>query len=41
MIKLLRADMIRMFRSRILHLMMLLFAGLFFLESAIATVDNV
>ena len=41
MIKLLRADMIRMFRSRVLRLMMLLFAGLFFLESAIATVDNV
>ena len=41
MIKLLRADMIRMFRSRILHLMMLLFAGLFFLESAITSGDNV
>lgn len=41
MTKLIRADMIRMFRSRILHLMMLLFAGLIFLESAIATGDDV
>ncbi|MCR5479828.1 MAG: ABC transporter permease [Ruminococcus sp.] len=41
MIKLLRADMIRVFRSRILHLMMLLFAGLLFLESAVTSGDNV
>lgn len=41
MIKLLRADMIRMFRSRVLRLMMLLFAGLIVLESAIVTGDDV
>lgn len=41
MTKLIRADMIRMFRSRTLRLMMLLFAGLIFLESAIATGDDV
>ncbi|MBQ9869168.1 MAG: ABC transporter permease [Ruminococcus sp.] len=41
MIKLLRADMIRMFRSRTLHLMMLLFAGLIVLESALENTDYV
>lgn len=41
MTKLIRADMTRMFRSRILHLMMLLFAGLIVLESAIVTGDDV
>ena len=41
MTKLIRADMTRMFRSRILHMMMLLFAGLIVLESAIVTGDDV
>ncbi len=41
MTKLMRADMIRMFRSRVLRLMMLLFAGLIFLESAVVTGDDV
>lgn len=41
MTKLIRADMIRMFRSRVLRLMMLLFAGLIVLESAIVTGDDV
>ena len=41
MSKLIRVDMIRMFRSRVLRLMMLLFAGLIFLESAVVTGDDV
>ena len=41
MTKLMRADMIRMFRSKALRLMMLLFAGLIFLESVIVTGDDV
>ncbi len=41
MTKLIRADMIRMFRSRTLRLMMLLFAGLIFLESAIVKTDDI
>ena len=41
MTKLIRADMIRMFRSKTLRLMMLLFAGLIVLESAIVTGDDV
>ncbi len=41
MTKLIRADMIRMFRSKTLRLMMLLFAGLIVLESAIVNTDDI
>ncbi len=41
MTKLIRADMIRMFRTRAMHLMMLLFAGLMILEGWIASGEDV
>lgn len=41
MTKLLRADLIRMFRSRVLRLMMLLFAGLLLFEGWVSTGEDI